>query len=148
MQDKAIMNILIWLMLGFLAACLLLLFAHKLNAESKIKLLGCSLVFAAIIYVSFALIWGDVKWFFIELLGVVVYTVFYILAVKRGIIWLGLGWLLHPLWDLQLHLYGPGHDIVPDWYAWACLSFDVVVFIYIMSQFFIQKNFKKSKGVA
>ena len=61
-----------------------------------------------------------------------IYGLFYALALKHGILWLGLGWLLHPLWDLLLHLYGPGHHVVPQWYAWACLSFDAAVFGFIV----------------
>ncbi|TKB43139.1 DUF6010 family protein [Thalassotalea mangrovi] len=54
------------------------------------------------------------------------------MATTRNRIWLALGWLLHPVWDIGLHLQGPGWHIVPPWYAVACVSFDILVAIYIV----------------
>lgn len=123
-----------WLLLGLLAVWPLLLFSHRLNRQSQVKLLGRSLVVAATIYVLFALVWGDKVWLWIELMGVLVYLLFYVLAQKYGLIWLALGWLVHPVWDIVLHLYGPGQAVVPPWYAWACVSFDWAVVVYIVKQ--------------
>lgn len=122
----------LWFVLGLLAVWPLLAVANKLPFGTMHLLLGQSLVVAAVIYLVFALLWGDMDWVVIELLGVGAYGVFYVLSRRLSIFWLAAGWLLHPLWDVLLHLKGPGQDVVPDWYAVACLSFDVAVASYIV----------------
>ena len=77
------------------------------------------------------MVWGNSVWIAIEALGVFVYALFYWLSTKYSAIWLSLGWLLHPVWDVVLHLFGPGAHVAPEWYAVACLSFDIVVAAYI-----------------
>ena len=87
------------------------------------------LVLAALIYVGFALRPGGQPWMLLELGG---------LAAGVGLCVLGLrwwpavagGWLLHGLWDAVLHAEAPP-AVVPEWYRWACLSFDLVVAGYL-----------------
>ena len=45
---------------------------------------------------------------------------------------MALGWSMHVIWDVGLHLMGPGHHVAPEWYAVACLSFGLVVAGYII----------------
>ena len=52
-----------------------------------------------------------------------------------GIIWLSLGWLLHPVWDIAVHLFGPGHEVAPAGYAVACVSFDIAVAVYLAKKY-------------
>jgi len=121
----------LWFCLGVLLAVPLVILAESVKLNVMTHLMGVSLVIAAIIYIGFALVWGDTPWLFIELSGVVVYGLFYFLAVRFSAIWLSVGWLLHPIWDVVLHLNGPGSHLAPEWYAVACLSFDIVVAAYI-----------------
>ena len=123
-----------WLVAGLLGACPLLYYANKLHPKASAKLLGRSLVIAALIYVGFAVLWGDGYWLQIESTGVALYGVFYWLGLRYHMYWIGLGWLLHPVWDIVLHLLGPGVHVVPEWYAIACVSFDfaVAAFIFIV----------------
>jgi len=82
---------------------------------------------AALIYVGFALVWGDAQWLAIEIAGVAASGMLLVAAGRAGFVLVALGWLLHPAWDLGLHLYGPGEHIVPQWYAVACVAFDLAV---------------------
>ena len=66
----------------------------------------------------------------VEAGGVLVYGSFYVLTGGRSLVWIGVGWLLHPVWDVGLHLYGPAEHVSPTWYAWACASFDGAVAAY------------------
>ena len=91
---------------------------------------------AAVIYIGFALAWGDMRWLFIEIAGVAIYGGFFLLANKQSRYWLAVGWLLHPVWDIALHLHGPGEHIVPLWYALACLSFDAIVAAYLLRRIY------------
>ena len=48
-----------------------------------------------------------------------------------------IGWFLHMGWDVVLHLMGPGLHIVPEWYAYACISFDVLMAGYLVYSSFV-----------
>lgn len=117
--------------LGILATLPIINYARDKRTSSQVKLLGRSLIIAALVYPIFALIWGDIPWLVIELVGVVIYGSFYYLARVNSPIWLAWGWLLHVVWDVLLHLWGPGTHIVPHWYAYACLSFDFMIAAYV-----------------
>ena len=136
------MNFTAWLLLGFFAVTPLLLYANKLNFQTTIKLLGRGLVVAAIIYLGFALAWGNAHWLAVEFIGVFIYSLFYWLSIKHNALWLSLGWLLHPAWDIFLHLTGPGEHVAPAWYAVACVSFDFAVAVYTVYR--IRKQARKS----
>lgn len=125
------MYYLLWLGFGIIAVLPLLWYASRISLRGVQIFLGRSLIVAAVIYLGFALISGDPVWLVIEGAGVFIYGVFYWLARRFSIIWLAVGWLMHPAWDAILHLYGPGAQIAPSWYAVACISFDVAVAVYI-----------------
>jgi len=118
--------------LGLIAVLPFLFYAQRLPYHRVMSMLGLALVIAALIYVSFALVWADSAWLMVELLGVVLYGLLFVAAVAITPLLLAVAWLLHPLWDLVLHLYGPGAHLVPDWYAIACMSFDLAVALYIV----------------
>ncbi len=85
------------------------------------------LFLAAAIYVAFAL--REAGWMRLELAGLVGYTALAWYGVRRPRL-LALGWLLHAGWDAILHAGAP-ETLVPGWYRWACLGFDVVAAIYL-----------------
>ena len=86
------------------------------------------LIMAALIYVGFAYK-AATPWPRTELLGVLGYGALAAAGFFVSTKFLALGWLLHALWDTVLH--GPHTPFVPDWYRWACLSFDVLAAIWI-----------------
>ena len=130
----------LWLSLGAVLSIPLLALANRLKRHSMIHLLGISLIIAAIIYIGFAVVWGSTVWVAVEALGVLIYTLFYWLSTRYSALWLSLGWLLHPVWDVVLHVSGPGSHVAPEWYAIACLSFDMVVAAYILHRVKYRKN--------
>ena len=85
------------------------------------------LFLAAAIYVAFAL--REAGWMRLELAGLVGYTALAWYGVRRPRL-LALGWLLHAGWDAILHAGAP-ETLVPGWYRWACLGFDVVAAIHL-----------------
>lgn len=121
-----------YLFIGFFLAAIFLSFVNRYDAETQRVVLAKALVVAAIIYIIFALVWGDTRWLLIESIGVPVYGLFAWLSLRFSVYWLSLGWLLHPIWDVYLHLLGPGDHIAPEWYAIACISFDLLVALYII----------------
>ena len=122
-----------WLLLGLVLGSALIFIARGLGSQHEKRLLANALLIAAILYVGFALVWGDFAWFLIELGGVPAYGLFYWLAYRYSTYWLAVGWSVHPAWDVFLHLTGPGHDIAPEWYATACISFDFLLAAYIVA---------------
>ncbi|HYC31336.1 MAG TPA: DUF6010 family protein [Gemmatimonadales bacterium] len=91
-------------------------------------LYAVGLVVTALIYVGFAVIGGaDARSLGLEALGMLLYCAVAWAGYRRSAAVLALGWALHILWDVALHLEGPGAAYTPGWYPWGCVSFDLVV---------------------
>lgn len=124
----------IWLLIGILLAGLFLWGARSRGPQREPTILAFGLIVAAIIYIGFALVWGNPQWVAIEIAGLLLYTLFVLLAWRHNLIWLALGWAAHPLWDIGLHWLGQGHTVAPEWYIFACLSFDLLVAGYMITR--------------
>lgn len=112
---------------GLLQATILTLFAFVLRRYTR-SILAFVLVVAAAAYVFFATLAGESPfWLLVEVGGVAIYGALALLGVRRSAWWLAAGWALHPVWDIPLHYFGPGHTFAPASYAIACLSFDLLV---------------------
>jgi len=124
---------------GIVMAALLIMFSRKIYPQKMVLVWQQGLVIAALIYVGFAIVGNNMEWLKIELVGVLLYGFFAYLASKQSVIFLGIGWALHVLWDLLLHSNGDS-GFVPDWYPGACLGFDLVIAGYFIWYFFEQKK--------
>jgi hypothetical protein len=123
------MLIVSWLLLGLVLGAALIVLAR---ATGERRTFAYGLVVAALIYVGFAVFGGaGVRWLALETLGVGLYSALAALGLYRTSWWLAVGWLVHPAWDAGLHLLGGGSEFAPQWYAVACISFDVLVAGYI-----------------
>ncbi|WP_070971149.1 DUF6010 family protein [Vibrio sonorensis] len=127
-------TVIVWLVVGVIGSAVLLQYVHRKSPKTRLNILGCALIIAALIYVAFAAYAINLKWVGIELVGVFIYGCFFAVAKQKGLIYLAIGWILHPVWDFVLHLYGAGHEFAPQWYAIMCISFDVTVAVYILIQ--------------
>lgn len=115
----------LWLLLGVVLAVPYLRVGQRLRGRRGRVWWAGGLVIAALLYVAFALAAGASGGALaVEVGGVLLYGVPAALGLRGHRGWLAAGWLLHPLWDLGLH--GAG-GVAPEWYVWACLSFDLVV---------------------
>ena len=127
-----VVNALIGLFSGVLAA---LAFTRWVGTRSQrareIYTLG--LVVTAMIYVVMAFL-ADASdtAIVLESAGVLFFGVFVLVSVTHHARWLGIGWLLHPLWDLALHAPFGWWSHAPEWYVWACVVFDIVVGLTIL----------------
>ncbi len=125
----------LWLLLGLILGSGLLLYARSYRkGRAEKHVLANALIVAAVIYIGFALVWGDVRWIGIEIIGVMIYAAFGWAAKRHSVYWLAAGWALHPVWDVGLHLLGHGNTIAPEWYAIACISFDLLVAGYVLGR--------------
>lgn len=126
-EGISVTYLVVWLVAGLLSGWWYIRFASKGHYRREQKAYSNGLVIAAVIYVVFALFHLDVTWICIELLGVVACVIFAWLGRRVSFYFVAAGWLVHPAWDVLLHLAGPGRHIAPDWYAIACLSFDFLL---------------------
>lgn len=136
----------LWLGVGLLAAGLFLLCANSFGPRREQETISVGLIVAAIIYVGFAVVWGNRTWIGVEVIGVAIYGLFYWLSWRQSIYWLAAGWAAHTLWDFVLHFIGAGHTVAPEWYVYACISFDLLVAAYIVYRAPVwnqTKNFQK-----
>lgn len=133
--------IIIWTLIGLFSGIALIYFSRK-NHKLERAILSLGLPGAALVYMVFAVISGELEWIGIEALGVFLFAVFYYLGRRVHFVWIGIGWLLHPLWDYILHLIGPGQHVAPSEYAVLCIMFDFVIALYIFS---FPERFKKKK---
>jgi len=120
----------IYLLAGALLGALFVTFAARLPGGGR-HLLAIGLFIAGTIYVLFALHALDRGWIITEAIGALACGLIGWLGVRHSPLWLAAGWGLHPLWDVGLHLSGPGAGIAPAWYALVCASFDVIVAGYV-----------------
>ncbi len=107
------------------------LIAHLVPRFTR-HILAFILIAAAVFYILFAARAGAGSgWIAAEVLGVLLYGGMGIAGVRGSPWWLAAGWALHPVWDIALHYFGPGHAFAPEPYAIACLSWDWVVAGYL-----------------
>jgi hypothetical protein len=125
-----------WLLNGVFQASILIVVAWALSRWTRDiigrALLAFLLCGAALTYVHYAASAGaGAGWVIAELAGVALYGSLGLRGLRGSPMWLAAGWALHPVWDVVLHYFGPGHAFAPDAYAITCLSFDLLVAAYI-----------------
>jgi hypothetical protein len=122
---------------GAIGAVVLMVIAYLLSRFTTAvvgrSLLVIFLFAAAGAYFGFAVAAGAGPiWTLVELAQVVAFGTMALLGLRGSAYWLAAGWALHPLWDVGLHYLGPGRLFAPMSYAFACISFDLLVAGYIV----------------
>lgn len=116
--------------IGFLLGLGSVLLLRRLYPYRDHLVWRTALIIAALIYVGFVIVAGELAHFAVELTGVIIYGTFAWLSKKYGLYWLALGWALHICWDVLLH--SPHKTpYVPEFYPGLCMGFDIVIAIYI-----------------
>ena len=92
------------------------------------------LIVTALLYVFFAVAHGASSTSLaIEFLGALIYVALAIAGLRGNRLALAIGWAGHPVWDVLLHTSGRGAEYTPSWYPLACIGFDLVVAIAILT---------------
>lgn len=130
----------IWLLLGLLAGAGYLAYAMLRSWRRELWIYATGLAVAAAIYVIFALPTLDITWIAIETVGLVCYGLIAFVGWRVNPLALAVGWALHPAWDYLLHADGGGHHFVPEWYVYACISFDLLVAAIIVYRVLQQRR--------
>lgn len=115
------------LIIGIVLATAFLLWTRG-QADGGRRVYAIGLGVTALIYVAFALIGGaSGRSLALEGAGVLLYGAVAWLGFRASAALLALGWALHVVWDVALHLQGAGAVYTPGWYPWGCVSFDLMV---------------------
>jgi hypothetical protein len=119
--------VLIALVVGIALAFAFLVWTRRQpDAGRRVYTIG--LTVTALIYVIFALAGrGSARSVALEALGVLLYGALAWVGFHKSAALLALGWAMHVVWDVALHLQGAGAAYTPDWYPWVCVSFDLMV---------------------
>lgn len=125
------MQLPLWLLMGVLATIPLLGWLHHRCMAQTVRITAMSLIIVALVYPIRTMMLGAIDGMIMELAGLFVFALCAIAGLILSPWLLVIGWLLHPCWDLAVHALGPGASVVPSWYAWACVSFDLVVAVYL-----------------
>lgn len=121
------------LILGVVLALLFIWFARTRGPQREPFIYSIGLIIAALFYVAFSVTGATTQWFMLELIGLVVFTIFAVLGLRVSLWFLALGWASHVSWDVLLHLIRE-QPFVPNWYPVACISFDLIVAGSIVAQ--------------
>jgi hypothetical protein len=121
------------LILGVVLALLFIWFARTRGPQREPFIYSIGLIIAALFYVAFSVTGATTQWFMLELIGLVVFTIFAVLGLRVSLWFLALGWASHVSWDVLLHLIRE-QPFVPNWYPVACISFDLMVAGSIVAQ--------------
>ena len=118
---------LIPLVIGIVLAFAFLTWTRK-QPDAGRRIYAIGLGVTALIYFGFALVGrAGARSLALEALGVLLYGAAAWVGFRRSAALLALGWAMHVVWDVALHLQGAGAEYTPGWYPWGCLSFDLVV---------------------
>ncbi len=101
-------------------------YSHKI----QLAITAAVLLVAVLIYVLLALFSGNPVFVAIEIIGLLLFLLLIGLGYRYTLWFVVMGWILHVLWDVGLH---PAQTApyVPQWYAWLCVGFDVVMAFYM-----------------
>ncbi|MGW8221659.1 MAG: DUF6010 family protein [Syntrophobacteria bacterium] len=121
------------LILGVVLALLFIWFARTRGPQREPFIYSIGLIIAALFYVAFSVTGATTQWLMLELIGLVVFTIFAVLGLRVSLWFLALGWASHVSWDVLLHLIRE-QPFVPNWYPVACISFDLMVAGSIVAQ--------------
>ena len=122
----------IYLLLGLVAAWLYIRIATR-KPEHSSRWFSIGLVVAALVYLNLAVVaQAPTAALLTESGGVILFGVLAWIASGRSTVLLAIGWFLHPVWDVTLHVWASGAGYAPEWYVWACISFDILVGLHLI----------------
>ena len=83
------------LILGVVLALLFIWFARTRGPQREPFIYSIGLIIAALFYVAFSVTGATTQWFMLELIGLVVFTIFAVLGLRVSLWFLALGWASH-----------------------------------------------------
>lgn len=106
-----------------------------LSAPAAFVLLAVLLGMIGSVYLGFALMDGRIVLFGVEYVGLVIFFALPVVALVNDLpVLLAAGYIGHALWDAFHHPRAVTTEM-PRWYVPFCISFDVVIGVYILLRF-------------
>ncbi|WP_127532180.1 DUF6010 family protein [Paenibacillus kobensis] len=125
--------------IGTLLGAVTIVVLHFIPYRLRNELYGSLLVGIAGIYVGFAINDGRPSAVWIEGLAAIVFLVFTMTGRHLSVYWIGIGYMLHGLWDYA-------HDTilvdtqVTSGYPSFCGIYDVIIGVYIVAAVFMKNR--------
>ncbi|PYO59238.1 MAG: hypothetical protein DMD70_13755 [Gemmatimonadetes bacterium] len=120
---------------GVVLGAVLVLYARWRGPRSESVVLAVGLIVTALLYVGFAFGGGaSARWSALEVLGVLPFSVFAWLGLRKSLVWLAVGWAAHVGWDVGLHLGARAPAFVPAFFPAFCIGLDLLVAGYIAAR--------------
>jgi len=121
-------SIVVPLLNGVSLVAAFVLLVRTVGRRHAVPLHAGMLLVAPLVYVWFSTRAGDWSGLGIELIGTAIFGAAAFLGLCRSSARiLGVGWLLHPLWDVALHTVTSGAAYTPEGYVVACIGFDLLL---------------------
>jgi len=124
-------KIVLSLVVGLVGVWVFIRAVRRLGPARELRWYAGGLVIAAGIYVAFGLVLGGAPLGY-ELVQLAVFAPLAAWSLRHSVPVLAAGWLAHALWDAA-HWIPTLSGHAPEWYMMACLSFDVVLGLYIFT---------------
>lgn len=87
------------------------------------------------VYLGFALMDGRIALFGVEYVGLIIFFAVPVVALVNDLpVLLAAGYIGHALWD-AFHHPGAVTTEMPRWYVPFCISFDIVIGVYVLLRF-------------
>ena len=108
-----------------------------LSPTNEKRYYSLTLIPIAMIYIGFSYYYGATDTLRVELIGVMIFSVFALLGQFVSLLFLIIGYLLHGSWDILHELFKDGiwhfspWTGVPIGYALFCLVYDFIIAVYI-----------------
>jgi hypothetical protein len=119
------------LLIGAVTCVAFILGARTTNPRRELIIYAVGLVFAAMVYVGFAIVGGaSWSWLGLEVAGVVVFASVALVGLRVSVWAISIGWAAHTAWDVLLHGVQEA-AFVPEWYPVFCIGFDLVLAGYV-----------------
>lgn len=130
LSDLPVVTVSLQMVSGIFLAAGLLFYLKRFSERTRLTIGAFALLLATLVYVLFALLSQNQLYITIEIVGLLLFLLLIWLGYQYSFWFIVLGWLLHVLWDMGLY---PAETVpyVPQWYAWFCVGFDIVMALYL-----------------
>lgn len=117
---------------GVLLALLVIRLFYSFAVPVSYQLFTLFLAFTACVYAGSALSDGRITWLSVESVMALIFFNLAFLGLTHSPIWVGLGFLLHGIWDMLHHPKIIKTKVV-RWFPPLCAAYDFIVAIFIFS---------------
>ncbi|MFD2442478.1 DUF6010 family protein [Bacillus sp. CGMCC 1.16607] len=117
---------------GLLLALLVIRMFHTFSSPFSYQLFVLFLAYTACVYLGAALADSRIKWISVEFAMSCLFFTFAFLGYVYSPIWVGVGFILHGIWDMFHHPHMIKTKVI-KWFPPLCATYDFIVAIFILT---------------